>query len=71
MAALPQDKLDALAVRFQYIEAALSSGASPDELAKLSKEHSDLSAIVGEINAYKKALMDRAEAATLTKGPDK
>ena len=71
MPVLPEDKLDALATRFQYIEAALSSGASPDELAKLSKEHSDLSPIVGEINAYKKALRDRAEAEALAKGPDR
>src|SRR5690606_36059263 len=40
-------------------------------LAKLSKEHSDLSPIVGEINAYKKALRDHAEAEALAKGPDK
>ena len=71
MPALPEDKLDALATRFQYIEAALSGGASPDELAKLSKEHSDLSPIVGEINAYQKAQRDRAEAESLAKGPDK
>ena len=68
---LPQDKLDALETRFQYIEAALSGGASPDELAKLSKEHSDLSEIVGEITAYKKALKDHAEAETLLKSGDK
>ncbi|KFL29885.1 peptide chain release factor 1 [Devosia riboflavina] len=71
MPALPEDKLDALATRFQYIEAALSGGASPDELAKLSKEHSDLSPIVGEINAYQKAQRDRAEAESLARGPDK
>ncbi|MCW5723270.1 MAG: peptide chain release factor 1, partial [Devosia sp.] len=71
MPALPQDKLDALETRFQYIEAALSGGASPDEFAKLSKEHSDLSPIVGEITAYKKALKDRDEAEALLKGSDK
>jgi peptide chain release factor 1 len=71
MPSLPQDKLDALETRFQYIEAALSSGASPDELARLSKEHSDLSEIVGEISAYKKAQRDRAEAEALLKGSDK
>ncbi|WP_449394097.1 peptide chain release factor 1 [Devosia riboflavina] len=71
MPALPEDKLDALATRFQYIEAALSGGASPDELAKLSKEHSDLTPIVGEINAYQKAQRDRAEAESLAEGPDK
>lgn len=71
MPTLPQDKLDALETRFQYIEAALSGGAAPDEFAKLSKEHSDLSPIVGEITAYKKALRDRAEAEALAKSGDK
>ncbi|MFD1254628.1 MULTISPECIES: peptide chain release factor 1 [Devosia] len=71
MPSLPQDKLDALEMRFQYIEAALSGGASQDEFAKLSKEHSDLSPIVGEITAYKKAVKDRAEAETLLKSGDK
>ena len=71
MPSLPQDKLDALETRFHYIEAALSGGASPDELAKLSKEHSDLSEIVGQISAYKKAQRDRAEAVGLLKSGDK
>lgn len=71
MPSLPQDKLDALETRFQYIEAALSGGASPDEFAKLSKEHSDLTPIVTEITAYKKALRDRAEAEALLKSGDK
>src|SRR5690606_23669367 len=56
---------------FQYIEAALSGGASPDEFAKLSKEHSDLTPIVTEITAYKKALRDHAEAQALLKSGDK
>ena len=71
MPSLPQDKLDALEMRFQYIEAALSGGASPDEFAKLSKEHSELSEIVGEIGAYKKALKERADAEELLNGGDK
>jgi peptide chain release factor 1 len=71
MASLPQDKLDALEIRFQYIEAALSGGANPDEFAKLSKEHSDLSEIVGQITALKKAQRERASAEELLKGGDK
>ena len=71
MASLPQDKLDALEMRFQYVEAALSGGAGQDEFVKLSREHAELSPIVGEITAYKKALRDRAEAEELLKSPDK
>jgi len=71
MASLPQDKLDALETRFQYVEAALSGGAGPDEFVKFSKEHAELAPIVGEITAYKKALRDRAEAEDLLKSSDK
>ena len=71
MPSLPQDKLDALETRFQYVEAALSGGAGPDEFVKLSKEHAELAPIVGEITAYKKALRDRAEAEELLNSGDK
>jgi len=71
MASLPQDKLDALEMRFQYVEAALSGGAGPDEFVKFSKEHAELAPIVGEITAYKKAMSDRAEAEVLLKSADK
>jgi peptide chain release factor 1 len=71
MPSLPQDKLDALETRFQYVEAALSGGAGPDEFVKFSKEHAELAPIVGEIRAYNKALSDRAEAEALLKSGDK
>ena len=71
MPSLPQDKLDALETRFQYVEAALSGGAGPDEFVKFSKEHAELAPIVGEIRAYNKAVSDRAEAETLLKSGDK
>ena len=71
MPSLPQDKLDALETRFQYVEAALSGGAGPDEFVKFSKEHAELSPIVGEIRAYKKALSDRDEAEDLLKSGDR
>src|SRR5690606_8830742 len=71
MSSLPQDKLDALETRFQYVEAALSGGAGPDEFVKFSKEHAELAPIVGEIRAYNKALSDRAEAEELLKSGDK
>jgi len=71
MPSLPQDKLDALETRFQYVEAALSGGAGADEFARLSKEHSDLSPIVGEITTFKKALKNRADAEELLGAGDK
>ena len=71
MASLPQDKLDALETRFQYVEAALSGGAGPDEFVKFSKEHAELAPIVEKIRAYSKALKDRKEAEALLKSGDR
>ena len=71
MASLPQDKLDALETRFQYVEAALSGGAGPDEFVKFSKEHAELAPIVEQIRAYSKALKDRKDAEALLKSGDR
>ena len=71
MPSLPQDKLDALETRFQYVEAALSGGAGPDEFVKFSKEHAELAPIVGQITAYKRALRDLEEARELARSTDK
>ena len=62
MASLPQDKLDALETRFQYVEAALSGGAGPDEFVKFSKEHAELAPIRMSVNA---ALSDGADGVTI------
>jgi len=70
MATLPQDKLDALETRFQYVEAALSGGAAPDEFVKLSKEHAELAPIVAPITAYKKARKDLEDARGLAASGD-
>jgi peptide chain release factor 1 len=70
MAGLPQDKLDALEMRFEYVEAALSGGAAADEFVKLSREHAELAPIVAPISAYKKAIKDRDEAEKLLKSAD-
>jgi len=70
MASLPQDKLDALETRFQFVEAQLSGGASPDEFVKLSKEHAELQPIVAPITEYKKAVRDLKEARELASSGD-
>ncbi|WP_417307750.1 peptide chain release factor 1 [Devosia sp.] len=71
MASLPQDKLDALTKRFDYVEAALSAGPSADEFVKLSKEYAELEPIVRPIQGYRKLLDDLEAAEGLLKSPDK
>jgi len=71
MATLPQDKLDALTKRFDYIEAALSSGPSADEFVKLSKEYAELEPIVRPIQGYRKLLSDLESAEELAEAGDR
>jgi peptide chain release factor 1 len=70
MASLPQDKLDALETRFQYVEAQLAGGAAPDEFVRLSKEHAELQPIVAPIARYRKVLRDLGEARALAASGD-
>lgn len=39
---VPQEKLDQICARFAYLEAKMADGSAIDEIAKLSKEYSDL-----------------------------
>ncbi|MGB5869654.1 MAG: peptide chain release factor 1 [Albidovulum sp.] len=59
---VPLEKLDQITRRFDFLEAKLSAGAAPAEIADLSREYSDLKPVVGEIAAYRMALADLEEA---------
>lgn len=59
---VPLDKLAQITERFEYLEAKLNAGAPPAEIAKISREYSDLRPVVDQIHAYRIALDDLAEA---------
>ena len=59
---VPLDKLAQITQRFDYVEARLNAGGSPADIAALSREYSDLGPVIAEINAYRQALDDLAEA---------
>jgi peptide chain release factor 1 len=59
---VPLDKLAQITQRFDYVEARLNAGGAPADIAALSREYSDLGPVIGEINAYRQALDDLAEA---------
>ena len=67
---VPLDKLDQITRRFQFLEAKLSSGAAPGEIAVLSREYSDLKPVVEEIAAYRQALADLEEAELMLADPE-
>ncbi len=67
---IAQDKLLSIQQRFEYIEAKLSQGASPDELAKLGREYADIKPVIEQINAYQSLLSRRTEAQQLLNDPE-
>jgi peptide chain release factor 1 len=56
------EKLDQIRQRFQYLEARMSGGASPSEIADLGREYAELRPVVAEIEAYR-AMLDAREQA--------
>ncbi len=67
---VPLDKLAQITQRFEFLEARLNAGASPAEIAQLSREYSDLKPVAEEIAAYRRALDDLAEAEAMLSDPE-
>jgi peptide chain release factor 1 len=64
------EKLDQITRRFEFLEARLAAGAAPAEIAVLSREYSDLKPVVSEIDGYRRALRDLAEAEAMLADPE-
>ena len=67
---LPTDTLDQITRRFEFLEAKLNAGASPAEIAILSREYSELKPVVSEIAAWRQAVTDLAEAEAMLADPE-
>ena len=68
---LPQDTLDQITRRFEFLEARLAEGTvTPAEIAALSREYSDLKPVVAEIAAWRRAGADLAEAEAMLADPE-
>ncbi len=67
---VPLDKLAQITQRFEFLEARLNAGASPAEIAAISREYSDLKPVAEEIAKYRKALDDVAEAEIMLADPE-
>lgn len=66
---IPEDRLEQILQRYQYLEAAMADGAGGD-IAKLAKEYSDLRPVAEQISAYRQLLGDLAEAEEMLADPD-
>lgn len=67
---VPEERLEQISQRFQYLEAAMADSAAGGDIAVLAKEYSDLKPVVDQITAYRTLLGDLAEAEAMLADPD-
>ncbi len=67
---IPEERLEQITQRFQFLEAAMADGASGGDIAMLAKEYSDLRPVVEQILAWRRLLADVAEAEDMLSDPD-
>ncbi|MBO9449366.1 peptide chain release factor 1 [Tropicibacter sp. R16_0] len=67
---VPEDRLEQITQRFQFLEAAMADGAAGGDIAALAKEYSDLKPVVEQIAAWRQLNADLAEAEAMLDDPD-
>ncbi|MEX0301931.1 MAG: peptide chain release factor 1 [Leisingera sp.] len=67
---IPEERLEQILQRFQYLEAAMADGAGGGDIAALAKEYSDLRPVAEQIAGYRKLLDDLEEAELMLADPD-
>jgi peptide chain release factor 1 len=67
---IPVETLDQISRRFEFLEARLAQGAAPAEIAALSREYSELKPVVEQIEAWRRARVDLAEAEQMLADPE-
>ena len=67
---VPLDKLAQITERFEFLEAQLNAGAAPSEIARISREYTELRPVAAEIAGYRRALDDLAAAGAMLADPE-
>ena len=65
---IPEDRLEQISQRFQYLEAAMADGSG--DIAELAREYSELRPVVEQITVWRGVREDLAEAESLLDDPD-
>ena len=67
---IPQERLEQILQRFQYLEAAMAEGVSGADIAALAREYSEIKPVAEQIAAYRQLLSDLEEAEVMLSDPD-
>ena len=67
---VPLDKLAQITQRFEFLEANLNAGASPEKIAEISREYSNLKPVADQVAAYRRVLDNLSEAQAMLSDPE-
>ncbi|MFQ6552068.1 peptide chain release factor 1 [Aestuariibius insulae] len=67
---IPQDKLEQIVARFQFLEAKMAGGADGGEIADLAREYSELKPVVDQIEGYRQLQTDLTDAEAMLDDPE-
>jgi peptide chain release factor 1 len=67
---IPEEKLDQIRGRFEFVEARLNAGAAVADLAALGREHAELKPVVEAIDRWRALRREAAEAERLVADPE-
>lgn len=67
---LPQDRLDQITRRFEFLEARLNAGPPADEIAAISREYAELTPVVAGIAEWRAAQAALTEAQAMLADPE-
>ncbi len=67
---VPEERLEQITQRFQFLEAAMADGAQSGDIAALAKEYSDLRPVVAQIAAWRGLVEDLQAAERMLDDPE-
>ncbi|PWR03224.1 peptide chain release factor 1 [Meridianimarinicoccus roseus] len=67
---IPDDRLEQILARFEYLEARMAGGVAGADMAALGREYADLRPVVEEIRRYRQLRADIAEATAMLDDPE-
>ncbi|MDF1873762.1 peptide chain release factor 1 [Vannielia sp.] len=67
---IPEDRLNEISARFEYLEARMNEGVSGEEIAQLAREYAELKPVVAEITTWRQVRDEIAEAEAMLDDPE-
>jgi peptide chain release factor 1 len=67
---IPDDRLDQILQRFEYLEARLNAGAPGDEIARLTRDYAEARPVAEQVRAFRALRRQRAEAEAMLSDPE-